>query len=437
MPINNVHLPGTSYKKTIEYLYGLNRFGVKLGLTSISALLTLLDNPHEAFHVLHVGGSNGKGSTAAMTASLLIRAGYRVGLYTSPHLVRFNERIRVGGREIPNRKVVELSRKIASVLAKDGENLPSTFFEFTTAMAFLYFAESAVDIAVVEVGMGGRLDATNVVRPLVSIITNVSRDHEKVLGSGIRAVAREKAGIIKRGVPLVTAARGAALQVVEEVSQKVEAPLYRYGREFSVTASDEGDFSFVAGEDGAITGLRSALMGRHQYLNAACAIMAATLMKEKGYAVGERAVRGGLAAVRWPARMEVLRREPTVLVDCAHNPDGADALKNALAPFLYKRLFLIIGVMADKDIKSITAKLVPLADSVIVTRAASDRAAAVDMLAQAVRPYGKPVEVVEEVPRACGAALSMAAPDDLICIAGSVYVAGEARVFMARKEVTA
>ena len=409
-----------------------------MGLTSITELLTLLGEPHKAFHVLHVGGSNGKGSTAAMAASILTRAGYRVGLYTSPHLSRFNERIRVGGKNIPNRRVVELSRRIASVLTTDGVNLESTFFEFTTAMAFLYFAECAIDVAVIEVGMGGRLDATNVVRPLVSIITNVSRDHEKVLGSGVRAVAREKAGIIKRGIPVITAARGVALQVVEEVCQKVDAPLYRYGREFTVAATEEGEnFSFIAGEDVPITGLRSVLMGRHQYLNAACAIMAATLMTERGYAIGESAVRGGLISVRWPARMEVLGREPTVLVDCAHNPAGADALKDALPRFLYKRLFLVIGIMADKDIKRITANLVPLADRVIVTRAASERAAAVDLLVKAVRPYGKPVEVVEEVPRACGVALSMAARDDLVCITGSVYVAGEARLFMVSKGATA
>jgi dihydrofolate synthase / folylpolyglutamate synthase len=436
MPLKSAHLPvpGKSYKKTIEYLYGLRRFGVRMGLTSIRSILSLLGEPQKAFPVVHVGGSNGKGSTSVMLASMLREAGYRVGLYTSPHLVRFNERIRVGRREIPNRGIVDLTHRIASVIESNYDKSSNpTFFEITTALAFLYFAECGIDIAVVEVGMGGRLDATNVVTPLVSVITNISLDHEGVLGSGVRAVAREKAGIVKRGIPLVTAARGVALDVLKDACQKRGAPIYTNGGDFTVREKD-GEFDFVSGAS-IHTGLRNSLVGPHQLLNAACAIMAVELLRDKGYSVSDNRVKRGLASVRWPGRMEVVKREPTVVIDCAHNPAGADALRSALVGFPYKRLFLVIGIMADKDIRGIISRLVPLAHRVIVTMARTERAATIDALYRDIQPYGKPVETVEGVTHACEAALSMADADDLVCVAGSVHTAGEARAFLLDERV--
>ncbi|MFQ5586269.1 MAG: bifunctional folylpolyglutamate synthase/dihydrofolate synthase [Thermodesulfobacteriota bacterium] len=434
MPLKKAHLPGSSYQKTIDYLYGMKRFDGRMGLTAIKELLSHLGEPQRAFPVVHIGGSNGKGSTSVMVASMLREAGYRVGLYTSPHLVRFNERIRIGRREIPNRRVVELTRKIASRIESAGAGrVQPTFFEFTTALAFLYFAESDIDIAVIEVGMGGRLDATNVVAPLVSVITNVSREHEAVLGNGIRAVAREKAGIIRMGVPLVTASKGVALNVLREICLKRGASLYSHGRDFGVRRN-EGDFSFV-GTTSHYRGLRSVLDGQHQRLNAACAIMAVELLRGRGFPVGENGVRRGLASARWPGRMEVVRRAPTVVIDCAHNPAGAMVLRNALEEFTYRRLLLVLGVMADKDIGSITSRIVPLADRIIVTRAQTERAATVDALREKVARYGKPVEAVEDVAHACEAAMSRANDGDLICIAGSIFIAGEARRFMMGGEV--
>jgi len=431
MPLNKSHLavPGKSYKRTIEYFYGLQSFGVKMGLTSIRAMLSLLGEPQKAFPVVHVGGSNGKGSTSVMVASMLGAAGYRVGLYTSPHLVRFNERIRVGRREISNRSIVELTQRIVSAIESNAEMSGSpTFFEITTALAFLYFAECDIDIAVVEVGMGGRLDATNVVTPIVSVVTNISRDHENILGSGVRAVAHEKAGIVKRGVALVTAARGVALDVLKDACRKRGAPIYVKGADFTVKGEDDG-FAFIRGAS-SLTGLHSSLAGVHQLSNAACAIMAVELLREKGYALRDSAMKMGLVEARWPARMEVVGREPTVVIDCAHNPAGAEALRRALTDLPHKRLFLIIGIMADKDIRGIVSRLIPIADRVIVTAARTERAAPVDLLCGHLQPYGKPLESVEGVARACEAALSMADSDDLICVAGSLHTAGEARTYL-------
>ncbi len=400
-----------------------------MGLTSIRSILSLLGEPQKTFPVVHVGGSNGKGSTSVMVASILRAAGYRVGLYTSPHLVRFNERIRVGRREIPNRCIVGLTHRIATAIESHSDKSSNpTFFEITTALAFLYFAECDIDIAVVEVGMGGRLDATNVVTPLVSVITNISRDHEVVLGSGVRAIAREKSGIVKMGIPLVTSARGVALDVLKDVCHKKGAPIYVNGGDFTVREED-GEFDFVSCTT-SHTGLRNSLVGQHQLLNAACAIMAVELLKEKGYSISDNSVKRGLASVRWPGRMEVVRRDPTVIIDCAHNLAGAGALRDALTALSCKRLFLVIGVMADKDIRGIVSRLVPIADRIIVTTARTDRAATVDALYAAFKPYEKPVEAVEGVTHACYAALSMADTDDLICVAGSVHTAGEARGFL-------
>jgi dihydrofolate synthase/folylpolyglutamate synthase len=432
MPVKRNSLPHPSYKRTIDYLYGMKRFGIRMNLKGIKTVLHLLDDPQRAFPSVHVGGSNGKGSTSAMLESILKCAGYRVGLYTSPHLIRFNERIRVDKREIPNRKVVELVDRIDSRLKAGGSRrINLTFFEFATAMAFLYFAECDVDIAIVEVGMGGRLDATNVVRSIVSIITNVSREHEIVLGKGIRSIAQEKGGIIKKGVPLVTSARGVALEVLKEICGGRGTPIHVLGKDFQIELNSK-NFDFLSRWYNRKC-LRTNLEGSYQLFNAACALGAVELLRDMQFSIDDIAIREGLARVKWPGRFETVQRRPTVIIDCAHNPAGADALREAITTIGFRRLFLILGIMDDKDIRGIVSRFAPLAHKIFITMPKTERAASIKTLKRYIKPYSKTVVSIKDIAEACNAAISNASNDDLVCITGSIFTAGEARKILISK----
>ncbi|MFQ5920212.1 MAG: bifunctional folylpolyglutamate synthase/dihydrofolate synthase, partial [Thermoplasmata archaeon] len=314
------------YEESLTYLYGLERLGVRLGLENVLDLLDRLGNPHETFPSVHVAGSKGKGSVCAFLDAILRKAGYRVGLYTSPHLVRFNERIRVDGETISDADVVRLAEAIrphAEAMRARGEAFQPTFFEFTTALAFRYFQERAVDIAVVEVGMGGRLDATNVLRPLVAVITHIEREHTQYLGKTVRRIAREKAGIVKEGVPLWTVDQE-ALGVIARRCEEVGAPLQVVGRDLRlerVANGHEGQ-TFTLG-DGERRTYRIPLLGIYQPENAALAYGALRSLEGAGWTVGRRAIREGFGTTDWPARFEVVSYAPTVVVDSTHTPDGA------------------------------------------------------------------------------------------------------------------
>lgn len=450
-----------SYNNTLLYLNNLEKYGIKLGLKRIKVLLKSIGNPQNKLQIIHVGGTNGKGSTSAIIASILHHAGYRVGLYTSPHLVRFNERIKINGRDISDKKVVELVERIKGrgkgqgARGKDKEKITLTFFEFTTAMAFLYFMEEKVDIVIMEVGLGGRLDATNVGNPLISIITNIAKDHEAILGNSIEDIAFEKAGIIKKGSILISGeTKPAALKVLTDECRKKRAIFYRIGKEFlvrDIKSRSNGSNSLNSlnrfcfrGRRWILKGLEINLHGAHQYFNAACAIAALEILEEKRFFIPASAIRMGLKKVSWPGRLEILSNlspnvsiggNPLIVLDCAHNPSGASVLKDALLKeFIYKRLFLVIGIMADKDIKGILSKLVPLSDIVILTRPKIMRATTLDML---YKLTAKKIEVekillIEEVRDACKKALSMANGDDMVCITGSVFTVGEARDFLVK-----
>ncbi|MBI5894241.1 MAG: bifunctional folylpolyglutamate synthase/dihydrofolate synthase [Deltaproteobacteria bacterium] len=404
-----------SYKNILQYLYGLERFGIRLGLARVNALLKLLGNPHKKFPIIHVGGTNGKGSVSAMLASILQEAGCKVGLYTSPHLVRFNERIRIDGKEITNRKIVELTERIRNnpplipPFLKGGEG-GLTFFEFTTAMAFLYFAEEKVDIAVIEVGLGGRLDATNVCKPLVSIITNVSREHEDILGKGIKKIAVEKAGIIKENGILITAAQQpSALKIFDRICRQKNAKICRIGKDFFVKGvkgsrgqgvkglyphGSTGAFSFK-GRRWIYKNLKTNLLGRHQYKNAGLALFALEMIGKKGFKITEDAVRTGLKNVKCNGRLQIISKEPTIVLDSAHNPAGAKVLRDSLLKeFCYKKLILVIGIMADKDIKGFLSNIAQIADLVILTKPNTPRAAKKEILVTTAKSLAKNVNFV-------------------------------------------
>ncbi len=423
------------YQSALDYLYGLEKLGMIFGLAKVKAILEALRNPHQEIHTIHIGGTNGKGSTAAMMASILQKEGYRVGLYTSPHLLRFTERVKVNGKEIEKEEVAELTAWMRERIEAAGVSPPFTFFDFTTAMALLYFKQKLVDLAILEVGLGGRLDSTNVVDPLLSIITNIGKDHEEVLGKGIMKIAGEKAGIIKKGRPLITAAtQPQVLRLFFKICREKEAPLFRVGKEFRYHSESEGGFSYE-GLHRKLWGLTLNLRGPHQQINAATAIGAIEVLDDLGYAVSNESISEGLMAVKWPGRLEMVSFSPRVILDGAHNPDGALALKESLQrDFEYRHLILLIGIMKDKDISSMLHLLAPLADHIIFTQPKTDRAAPPELLRKTLGKNGVKSEVIEDLRAAIEKGLALASPDDLLCITGSLYTVGEARSYFLPKE---
>jgi dihydrofolate synthase/folylpolyglutamate synthase len=418
------------YQRSLDYLYGLEKFGMIFGLTKVEEILEAVGNPHREIQAIHIGGTNGKGSTAAIIASILRREGYRVGLYTSPHLIRFTERMKVNEKEIEKEEVASLTEWMRERIETAGIAPPFTFFDFTTAMAFLYFKQKMVDLAVLEVGLGGRLDSTNVIDPLLSIITNIGKDHEDVLGKGILRIAREKAGIIKESRPLITAAtQPQVLRLFSKICREKKAPFFRVGKEFRYVLAGEGSFSYE-GLHRKLWGLSLNLRGLHQMINATTALGAMEILDDLGYRVSNDAMTEGLKEVDWPGRLEVVCSSPRVLLDGAHNPDGALSLKESLEKdFEYHHLVLLIGIMKDKDVHSILHSLSPLADRIILTRPGTDRAASPALLRKALGRNGKKAEVIEDFRKAIDKGLSLTGEEDILCITGSLYTVGEARSY--------
>jgi|YelNatPaOPRAMG01_1025707.scaffolds.fasta_scaffold00006_102 dihydrofolate synthase/folylpolyglutamate synthase len=414
------------------WVFDLQKYGIKFGLSSTLSLLSRLEIPYEQGQYLHVAGTNGKGSVAAMLSAILTRAGYPVGLFTSPHLVRFEERFRLHDTDITAEGLLYLINRVREAIA---EAEPPTFFEFAAAMAFLYFHEQEARPVILETGMGGRLDATNIVQPLVSVITNISMDHQYFLGNTLPAIAGEKAGIIKPGAPLVTHARQKrVLDLFRRRCRELNTPLYVGGIDFKTRALATGRFSYH-GIKHTLTGLSVNLKGRHQYRNAAVALAVVELLRDQGFSVPEQAIREGLAQVRWPGRLERLPQDPRVILDGAHNPDAAQALAQALKRDRPPgRRFLVMGIMADKDEEAILAALLPLAQTVIFTRPAYFRAAKTEDLARRAKPYN--LEILQEpvVARAVQRARSLAGPQDQVVVTGSLYTVGEALAYFEKSD---
>ena len=418
-----------SYEATRERLYKLQRFGINLGLDTMTSLLSELGNPQRRVPVLHVAGTNGKGSVAATTASILQAAGFRVGLYTSPHLLDFRERIQVRGTCIPEDRVIDLFEGIHALPSFAGQ---PTFFEVATAMAFQYFVEERVDVAVLEVGLGGRFDATNVCLPIGTVITNISFDHEQYLGSSLEAIAFEKAGILKRHVPCVM---GPVNQSVEDVLQEQagqkQVRAFRFGREFRSVVHPSGEFDFV-GMNQHYVNLRCALDGEHQTVNAVCALAALEASVMSGNPIPEGAIRRGLEQVSWPGRLERLRRHPLMLCDGAHNPAAAECLKLYLERNVQqeRRCVLVVGMMQDKNLRGFLNALLPLADAVILTQINSPRAATVRALREALPVIDCPVYERDDPGAAIDLATCLASENDLICVTGSLFLVGHVKSLM-------
>jgi len=423
-----------TYEQALEYLASLNKFGINFGLARIEKLLSLMGHPERRFKVVHITGSNGKGSTSAMLEAILRASGIKTALYTSPHLVEYTERMTVNGQPIDRQEfaaAIEYTGNLVAAMASSGREHP-TEFEVLTAAAFHYFAAAAVEYAVIEVGLGGLLDSTNVVIPEAAVITNVTLEHTDRCGSTVAEIARHKAGIIKQGVPVITAAKGAALEVIQAEAVDKAAPLYSLGQDFSAAvARQEGYRQVVAvttsryGDFGHFT---TNLLGWHQAENSAVGVMTSLILAEKEPKITLAAIRAGLAEVYWPGRFEVVKDQPMVVIDGAHNPDGARALRRTLDEvFFGKNITFLLGILADKDIGGITSELIRSSDNVVIVRPLSDRGAEPEEVATQLGGKVKSIELAASISEGYKKARLLAGPGGVVCVTGSLYLIGPAR----------
>ncbi len=439
------------YYEALDWIHGLGRFGMKPGLERIRAMLERIGNPHHKIRFVHIAGTNGKGSTAVLLASMLQAAGYRVGLYTSPYLQSFNNRMAINGHDIEQDELVELVgqvRPVVEEITADEQLGQPTEFEVVTLLALAYFARKQVDLVVLEVGLGGRLDATNVVTPLLSIITNVSLDHTDVLGDTLEAVAVEKAGIIKQDIPLLTASDDPkVLAVIMARALELKAPLYclfspdnnttgktRPPAVFRHMFSEQGQIFNYSGYNRSYEKLFIPLLGTYQLNNAATALAAVELLADYNITVNEEAIRRGLAEAVWPGRLELLEQSPKLLIDGAHNAAAVKNLADAITGyFKYQRLILVIGIMANKDVSAMMSAILPLCDIAIFTKAGLPRAADPGYLAEiALHQLGfdqQKIKVVYDIASALDEGLNLAGPEDMVLVTGSFYTISEARAY--------
>ncbi len=421
MPMKEINL----YDKCLKDMFSLKRFGIKLGLSTIKNILSGLGNPQDTFSSIHVAGTNGKGSIASSLASILQAAGYKAGLYTSPHLVHFNERICINNVPVSDENIVSSYEAVKSV--HQGTREP-TFFEFSTAMAFYEFGNHKVDWAVIETGMGGRLDATNIISPALSIISNLSVEHQAYLGNTIPLIAKEKGGIIKNSTPVVTGVRQKnAVSVLKEIAEKKSAPFYRFGSEFRVRKHKNEKFTYF-GIDNVWRDMHTGLMGSHQIDNAALVLAACEILNKKDANLSLKNITEGLEKNRWPGRLDIVSRSPLILLDGAHNLIAARNLSKFLSANLAdKKITLVIGILNDKPYSAILRSLLPVCDRVILTMPKIDRSIPPEKLSHAAKKNISNIEIIPNVGKAVQHAVETVSPDDAVCIAGSLYVVGEAK----------
>jgi len=422
------------YQESLEYLVTLTTFGFNFGLGRIQELLKRLGNPEKTLRVIHVGGTNGKGSTTVMIAGILQEAGYKVGVFTSPHLHDWRERLVINGQMIPKEKVIQAVRRVRPYLetmVAEGFEHP-TEFEVSTALAFLYFTEENVDFALIEVGLGGAIDSTNVVSPLVSVLTNIAMDHMDYLGNDLISIANVKAGIIKPDSVVVTASDNSeVIDVFRKQAKAVGVPLWLVGEDVRWESTESGELEQefrLRGLNATYSKLRLPLIGFHQLRNAATAVTVCELLQTKYEAhISEEAIYAGLRKVKWPGRLELLSLKPKILLDGAHNLEGARALAQALPLYTRDRLILCLGMLADKEREKVINMLVPLADEIVITRPNSPRAGDWRALGSLAEQYGRPVTCLEDPKEAVMFALSLLKENDMLCVTGSIYMLADAR----------
>ena len=440
-----------AYQSTLDYLYSFVDYSLtrslryspeKFDLGRMAALAAALGSPHRQYPVVHVAGTKGKGSTSAMIASVLQTAGYKVGLYTSPHLVDYTERIQVNRQPVSHERLVELVERLKPEIAKI-EQL--TTFELTTATAFLYFAEEKVDIAVIEVGLGGRLDATNIVDPLVSVITSLSMDHMNVLGDTLEKIAVEKGGIIKPGRPVVVAhQKPEAAAVLKKIAKERRAPILFTDDAYfaSLTqhslAGQEFTIRPAAGTNGnsRATSFSLPLLGAHQVQNALTAYAALKVLHKTGIKISSASIKQGFASVSWPGRFEILQNDPLVVIDSAHNLDSAEKLAQTIRDYLPGRTVgLVFGASEDKDVTGMLGALSPVIESIMITQSVHPRSYDAVQLGEAAQKFGLPVAVDPQLESALEQVYANLKPDGALVITGSIFIAAGARQYWFEKKI--
>jgi dihydrofolate synthase/folylpolyglutamate synthase len=437
------------YEQALDYISGYTDYEKvplphALGnydLRRVEELLARLGNPHLKGRSVHIAGTNGKGSTAAMIASVLTGSGYSTGLYTSPHLITIRERFQVDGHLISQAEFARITTRLKPEVER--ANLKATYgelttFELLTALAFAYFEAEEVDFQVLEVGMGGKFDATNVVKPEVCVITSISLDHTEVLGDSVAKIAAEKAGIIKPGSIVVLASQpGGVVPVIQEACRQKQAELVMVGRDVtwrSLGFDGKWQLLEVAGRRDSYR-ICLPLLGCYQMENTASAVAALEVLAERGFTISRDSIVNSLAQVAWPGRFQVLRQHPRLVVDGAHNPDAARKLRLSLSQYFdFSRSILIMGASGDKNVAGVVSELAPLFDEVIVTRSGHPRAMEVARLKAIFGGYGIEAQVTETVPEALSLAMGMAETQDLICVSGSLFVVAEAIDWVDRQE---
>ena len=420
-----------NYIECIDWLYSFQKFGIKLGLDRIKHICKKLGNPQNDYKIIHIGGTNGKGSVCRFLESVLVSSGYNIGTYTSPHLQRFSERFVVNTKEISESVIVTLVEKIKPIVEEmiEEDNIP-TFFEIVTAMAFQYFKDKNVEFAIIEVGLGGQYDATNIVNPVVTIATNVSYEHQNILGEKIEDISFEKAGIIKNGISVITAATEKALDVIKKMALENNSTMIVIDNNSWKKISGGVDWQeFLV--NGSIKNykLKTSMIGRHQGENVALAIAAIETLQLNGVYITEDSIIEGFEKTKNPGRMEIVGFEPLILLDGAHNVTGMTSLKNTLEEdFVYEKLILIFGILSDKNIQAILDIIVPIADTIVTTKSQSNRAFDPSTLKEMIGK--KEVIVKEKIIDAVEFAKSIAEKSDIICITGSLFIVGRVRDYL-------
>lgn len=431
-----------NYEQAVKYLEGLVKFGIKPGLERIEALCEGFGNPQKQIRSIHVTGTNGKGSTATFIACILQEAGYKTGIFLSPYVHDMRERIQIDGRMISKDEFAEIMTEIQPVADRLGKTELGeiTEFEIKTLAAFLYFARQDVDFAVIEVGMGGRLDCTNVIEPLVAVITNVSLDHTDRLGETVEKIAFEKAGIIKTGAMVVTATDDEdAWRVILDRAREQGAEVWRVMESsFKKTDSPSADMHIrytskwghfsVHGGEFHLQNLKPGLLGRFQHVNGATAVAAIVALRKYEIKVPSRAISAGIANAYIPGRLEVLADRPKLIIDGAHNTDAALQLARAInESFRYDQMILVIGMLTTHPAENVLLHLAPMASKIIATQSQWEKALPAEEMAQAARRFGDDVEVIERVPDAVNRAVEIAGEDGLVLVTGSFYTIGEVK----------
>jgi len=423
-----------SYKKTITSLFELRRFGIRPGLTNIKKILRHLDNPHKELNFIHIAGTNGKGSTAAFIHSILNNSGYKTGLYTSPHLIDFCERIKIKNTQISKQKVTELIQHIKKVCV-DHAIKNVTFFEFTTALAFIYFYQKKADPVVIETGLGGRLDTTNIITPLVSVITNIGLEHQKYLGNTISKITCEKGGIIKKNRPVVAGVKQQkSKNILADIAQRSGSDLFLAGRDFKIKVQSDNIFNYTSSFFD-IKDIESGMVGNHQVINASLAIKSSEILNDSGYCISENNIRNGIKKTFWPGRLELISKKTRILLDGAHNPSAWKELRSAVYNnFNFRRLYLIIGVLEDKNIKSLIDIMLPGSYKTLFCEPKINRAAGKEILKKyIVFSDNNGLFWYDTTAEAIKIALKESGKNDLILVTGSLFIVGEIRELLLNK----